>query len=355
MKKTLDILLTAIILILAGCQDKPSLDPVTGPSESYPIQFGISADLEVESKSALIEGDIFDENGNLVKEGNYKDFGFIALSNLTVDANSDRQPSIFGANGTEVKYVSNAWTYSPLRFWQIGTYNFAGVMPSSIFNATHNHTATTQPGTSIASLTETTDGSQLTLNFGPNGFNLAETQTDLMVAFSSQTVQSSASAGRVDFDFTHQLALINIEVQIGDSPTDIVVNNINIYGNRQVATVATFVNISSGNDATIIAEWALGSRTTADNCYHQVTGTKIENLLVFPESDSDILTVAVSYTESYGTSTFFKTKYGEIDINWQAGKIYTYKTILTSDSIVFGAPTVSDWSNGGAADDIPQM
>jgi hypothetical protein len=70
MKRTLNILMTTL-LILTGCQDKPSLDLVPGPSETYPIQFGISADLEVESKAVI------DKN-------NVTEFSFVALGNLTV-------------------------------------------------------------------------------------------------------------------------------------------------------------------------------------------------------------------------------------------------------------------------------
>jgi hypothetical protein len=194
---------------------------------------------------------------------------------------------------------------------------------------------------------------QLTLNFGANGFNLASSQTDLMVAFTPKKVVKVSETTDVLLNFSHQLALVNIDVQTGIGPMDIVVNNIKIYGNHKIATAATFSNTGSGNDTTIAAEWTLGSRTTETGYYHQVDDAKIENLLVFPESSE--ISVAVTYTESYGSSSFSKTKYGTIDINWQAGKIYTYKTVLTSESIVFDVPTVTDWANAGKADDIPEM
>ena len=313
----------------------------------------------MESKAALIEGDTFDENGNLVKEGNYKDFGFIALSNLTVDANSDRQPSIFGANGTEVKYVSNAWTYSPLRFWQTGTYNFAGVMPSSIFNATHNHTATTQPGTGIASLTETTDGSQLTLNFGPNGFNLAETQTDLMVAFDSQTVQNASSATPVDFNFAHQLALVTIEGVYKESAGKIRVDKIEVYGNT-AKTAGNMVFTHDGSE--INASYSLDSQsvTDVDNVYQTIEGAWelapsststniVSSLLVFPEECD--FSIVVTYTDRYGDKDGVqKTKSATLPSNWERGKRYTYTFNVNLDHISFGEPTVTDWVSGGNVD-----
>ena len=344
MKRTLNILMTTL-LILTGCQDKPSLDPVPGPSETYPIQFGISADLEVESKATLIEGDTFDENGSLVKKGNYEDFGFIALGGLTVEPG---KYSVFEAN-TVVSHGTHGWTYSPIRFWQPGSYVFAGVMPSPSTEAESSYKYT-------ASIDEN-NHNKITLTFGGNGFDLASNPHDLMVAFTTpKEVVKVSEATDVLLNFSHQLALVNIEVQTGSTPMDIVVNNIKIYGNHKIATAATFSNTDSGNDTTIAAEWTLDSKTTDTDYYHRVKdANKIENLLVFPEYGSDKLSVAITYKESYGSSSFSKTKYGTIDINWQAGKIYTYKTVLTSESIVFGVPTVTDWDNAGDADDIPGM
>ena len=322
MKRTTNILLhLTLTLLMTGCGGHSPIEPDPVGAEGRPIQFGITSHLEVESK-AVIDGE------------NYKNHSFTALGNLTVD--EVQQTDLFGTTGATVLYddATTAWTYSPLRYWQTGSYFFAGVMPSEA---------------GAASFTET---NELTLTFASGGFNLAEAQADLMVAFDSQDVQSTSAARQVDFDFQHQLALLNIEVQIADSPLGIVINNIKIYGNHKIATAAKF---TTNDDDQITAAWTLGSITTATGPYHQVDGTKIENLLVFPESGSDKLTVAVTYTEIYGTSTFDKTKCGEIDINWQAGKVYTYKTNLTSESIVFGTPTVTDWSNGGAADNIPQM
>lgn len=331
------ILLTLQICVLTSCTHKE--EPFSA-SDTPMIEFSIMNEFAVESKG-------------IIDDTNYQQFGFIAFGACSLE--SWENDDLFGANGTEVKYTSQAgWNYSPMCYWQKGSYDFAGVMPSSLFNATHNHTITTQPGTYTASLTETENGSQLTLNFGTNGFDLAETQTDLMVAFDSQTVHSASSANLVEFAFDHQLAMLNIEV-LTNGPMKIEINSIKIYGNPKIATSATF---TAGNNA-ITSEWTLGPVTTAESYFHLVNnGSKIESLLVFPKqrnSTDENLTVAVEYTESYGTSNFSKTKYGEININWRAGKIYTYKTNLTSESIVFGAPTVTDWSDGGAADSIPQM
>lgn len=320
MKKTLDILLTAIILILAGCQDKPSLDPVTGPSESHPIQFGISADLEVESKSVI-------DNDNVT------DYGFLAFGNLTVDG--VQQTDLFGPTGATVLYDDEAedWTYSPLRYWQTGSYEFAAVMP---------YLTAFTPSFSA--------DNQLTLDFGTNGFNLAANQADLMVAFDSQTVQNASSATPVDFNFAHQLALLTIEGASKDpNTTGIQVDAIKVYGN----SARTDGNmVFTNNQGTIIPAFTVsGSKTNSDEPFktfladdeagealtHDWTlvapttdGTPvydvlIPELIVFPETCS--FTIVVSYTENGSP----KTMTGTLPATWEAGKKYTYRFHLASD------------------------
>ena len=221
------------LLILTGCQDKPSLDPVPGPSETYPIQFGISADLDVESKTVI-------DNSNVTG------FSFFALGNLTVDG--EQQTNLFGENGSIVSYGTDSWSYSPLRYWQPGSYEFAAVMPF------------------IAGYTPSFSASnQLTLNFGTNGFNLASSQADLMVAFDSRTVQSASAATPVDFNFDHQLALVTIEGASKDPNTNgIQVTGIKVFGNSaKTSGNMTFAN----NQGTVSATYTLTGATTSSSPY----------------------------------------------------------------------------------------
>ena len=150
-----------------GCGGHSPIDPDPVRPGLYPIDFGISADLEVESKTVI-------DNSNVT------DFSFVALGNLIVDG--EQQTNLFDNNRAHVSYQNDAWTYSPLRYWQPGSYEFAAVMPF------------------IAGYTPSFSASnQLTLNFGANGFNLASSQADLMVAFDSRTVQSASAATPVNF------------------------------------------------------------------------------------------------------------------------------------------------------------
>ena len=305
------------LLILTGCQDKPSLDPVPGPSETYPIQFGISADLDVESKTVI-------DNSNVTG------FSFFALGNLTVDG--EQQTNLFGENGSIVSYGTDSWSYSPLRYWQPGSYEFAAVMPF------------------IAGYTPSFSASnQLTLNFGTNGFNLASSQADLMVAFDSRTVQSASAATPVDFNFDHQLALVTIEGASKDPNTNgIQVTGIKVFGNSaKTSGNMTFAN----NQGTVSATYTLTGATTSSSPYKtflaadeaglQATddwtlvapaadGTPvydvlIPELIVFPETCE--FTIVVNYTEGGNP----KTMTGTLPATWEAGKKYTYRFHLASD------------------------
>ena len=315
MKRTLNILMTTL-LILTGCQDKPSLDPVPGPSETYPIQFGISADLDVESKAVI-------DNSNVTG------FSFFALGNLTVDG--EQQTNLFGENGAIVSYGTDSWTYSPLRYWQPGSYEFAAVMPF------------------IAGYTPSFSASnQLTLNFA-NGFNLASSQTDLMVAFNSRTVQS-VSAALVNFNFDHQFALVTMEGASKDPSTEgIKVTGIKVFGNsaktsgnmtftdNQETVSATYTLTGATNSSspykTFLAADEAGTQTTDDWTLvaHAADGTPvydvlIPELIVFPETCT--FTIVVNYTDENDNP---KTMTGTLPATWEAGKKYTYRFHLASD------------------------
>ncbi len=281
----------------------------------YPIDFGISADLEVESKTVI-------DNSNVTG------FSFVALGNLTVDG--EQQTNLFGDDGANVFYENDAWTYSPLRYWQPGSYEFAAVMPLMGYIPSFNAS------------------NQLTLNFA-NGFNLASSQTDLMVAFDSRTVQSASAAEPVNFSFEHQLALVTIEGASKDPNTNgIKVTGIKVFGNSaKTSGNMTFAN----SQGTVSATYTLTGATTSSSPYKtflaadeagpQTTddwtlvapaadGTPvydvlIPELIVFPETCE--FTIVVNYTEGGNP----KTMTGTLSATWEAGKKYTYRFHLASD------------------------
>lgn len=283
-----------------------------------PIKFGISSDLSVESKT-------------VIDESNYTSHGFMVQAGLTVGA--WKTNTVF-ETGTEVTYGTDGWGYSPARYWQTGSYVFAGAMPSSA-------------GFSV-SLDEATHKT-LTLDFGTGGYNLAEGQHDLMVGFRTVDVQSTASTSQVDFTFAHQLALVVIEGASKDpNTTGIQVTDIKVFGNSAKTTGNM---VFTNNQGTISSTYTLTGTTNAASPYKTFSaideaGTAtthdwnlvaptadgspvydvlIPELIVFPETCT--FAIVVNYTEN-GNS---KTMTGTLPASWEAGKRYTYRFHLASD------------------------
>lgn len=330
MKRIIDIIILTSVLILSGCKDVSSVDPQIGASDSWPIEFGISSDLSVESKAAI-------------DETNYTAAGFTAFGFFTEPGATSGNP-VFQDN-TVVTYSTDAWSYTPLRYWQPGSYVFAGVMPSG-YSATFD------------------SSNKLTLNFGEDGFNLAETQTDLLVAFDKETVTSVKDAGPVDFVFTHQLALVTIEGRSKDPDTQgITVQEIVVYGNSK-KTTGDIVFTYNATSHIFTSAYTLGELSTAKDVYKTIsrpgnlTGAEATadwnltytdkydvlepGLLVFPQKcDFSIL---VKYQEGGKDMTMT----GTLPATWEAGKKYTYRFSLAAD-ISFSF-TVEDWTSVDVSD-----
>lgn len=336
MKRIIDIIILTSVLILSGCKDVSSVDSQIGASDSWPIEFGISSDLSVESKAAI-------------DESNYTDFGFNPYGILTALGETSER-SVF-AEGTVVTYSTDAWSYSPLRYWQPGSYAFAGVMPLG-YNATF-------------------EANKLTLNFD-EGFDLAAAQTDILVAFDNETVTSASAAGPVDFDFAHQLALVTIEGTSKDPSTPeggIAVNEITVYGNSKETTgdiVFTYTPPAEGTVAAITSDYELGDKSIATAPYKEIkrptdlTGAAatadwqltyaatpaydvlVPELLVFPQTCE--FSIVVKYTK--GGNPMEIT--GKLPANWEAGKKYTYRFSLAAD-ISFSF-TVKEWGSVDVSD-----
>lgn len=335
MKRTTDILILTAVLILTGCKGVSSLEPETGTSAPRPIEFGISSDFSVESKA-------------LISNANVKEYTFTAYGNLTVDGT--QQTGLFGNNGTVVQWDATAnsnagaWSYSPARYWQPGSFTFAGVMPS-IDGMTASLSAT----------------NALTLNFGTDGYNLATGQHDLMVDFQNATVQSPSFAQAVTFAFKHQLAQVVIEGASADPATEgIRVEEIIVYGNSAKTDgnmVFTYngssfsadydvTGTTDANDpfmtaqrpddtsnATEDSDWLLVAPSGTGKVYDVL----VPGILVFPETCS--FKILVTYTENGNT----KRMTGTLPATWEAGKKYIYRFNLAAD-ISFSVKVV-EWGD----------
>lgn len=345
MNRTQYIFLTALLLLLTGCGKHPMPEFEGENQGNRPIEFGISSDLSVESKTVI------DEN-------NYTSHRFMVQAGLTVD--SWKTNAVFGTdetnepNGIEVTYKNGDWGYSPARYWQTGSYVFAGAMPSSA-------------GFSV-SLDEATHKT-LTLDFGDGGYDLRAGQDDIMVGFRTVDVQSTASTSQVDFTFAHQLALVVIEGASKDSNTQgIQVDEITVYGNS--ASTVGDISFTYGTSG-ITADYELvEEKTSKDNVYKTIVrpddlsnaedtedwqlvapgvdgpvyDVLVPELIVFPEACT--FNIVVKYTEGANQ----KIMKGVLSANWAPGKKYTCKFNLASD-ISFSVE-VADWGDPEPVGDV---
>lgn len=329
-------ILLITILILSGCKEQASYDPESGLSQKHPIEFGVSGSLSVESKAPITSG-----------------ADFIAFGDMTIGTSA--AVSVFGDAGQQVEYSNGSWAYSPLRYWQVGSYFFAGVMPAT-------HPATSAAFYTASLSTNEQGNKQITLDFGEGGYNLAEIQADLMAAFHSVNVTSLSNPASVDFDFNHQLAWVVIEGASLDSSLDsdgITIEEVKVYGNRPSTTGDIVFTYNAG---TVTVDQTLADPTTAENVYKTFTpvagaaanqdwhlsaagsyDTIVPALLVFPEQCK--FTIVVRYIEK----GIEKTKVGTLSVNWEAGKKYTYKFHLATD-ITFSV-SVSGWGDPVAVPD----
>lgn len=332
MKRITDILILTSALILTGCKGISSIEPENGASDIRPIGFSISSDLSVESKA-------------VIDNTNYTDNGFTALGMLTV--NNEEGSPVFAQNTVVTYSTTSGWTYSPLRFWQPGSYVFAGVMPGSGYNATFDA------------------DNKLTLTFADGGFDLAGTQTDLMVAFDTETVSSASAAGPVEFEFAHQMSLVIIEGASKDPNTPgITVDEIQVYGNSKKTDGNMVFTYDPANNA-FTPSYTLGALSTGTDVYKTIQRPEdltdavatadwqlaystttydvlVPDLLVFPQECD--FTIVVSYTE--GKSQ--KTMTGTLAAEWEAGMKYTYRFSLAKD-ITFMVE-VDEWDPAEVSD-----
>ena len=318
MKRTASILLVTL-LVLTGCKDNSSYVPESGLNENHPIEFGVSGSLSVESKAPITSG-----------------ADFIAFGDMTIGTSA--AVSVFGEAGQQVAYSDGAYAYSPVRYWQVASYSFGGVMPAGDF-----YTA------SFSSSDQT-----ITLDFGEGlGYNLAEHQADLMAAFDAVDVQSLSNPAPVDFDFDHQLACVVIEAasrNTGLSNEGLQISELKIYGNSP-STEGDIVFTNNAGEVSVTQ--TLSDKTDTDNPYKTLTdgwqlvkpgadgtpvyATLVPQLLVFPEECT--FYIEVKYTEN-GTP---KTRVGSLAADWEAGKKYTYKLHIATD--ISFTVSVSGWGD----------
>ena len=341
-------LLVMVVCTLSSCHKKADPEHV---HEACPIV--LSADVEWPSdvKSGVIGG-VSDLAGD----------GFVVWATFGQSSSSSVRNDVFGHGGTKAYHPD--WTYSPQRFWYQGSYLFASALPASAFNAEYAMHGDSNVSNGINGSLGTDGTLSLT------DFNLKASQADLMVAFDmvDNSSDTRTESDKVSLQFEHQLSMINFKANYDPNSQSVIqIDQLTLYGNSSTASV-TFTYDDRGTsgevDDRILSDWTLGGVTTASDPYRRVTRPSgeswtasgqllMKDVLVFPEECE--FTLVVDYTESYGGASAQARQSAAIDVDWDAGKVYTYDFTLSSKNIIFSAPTVTPWVSGGAADDIPSM
>lgn len=325
------------MVALASCQGEDIPGTQIPEEDGMPIEFsGIQAWLETKA----------DETETL--PDNFTSFKVWASRTIKVNNADQTNYNVFSSAGTEVTKSEDAWIYSPVRYWQPGSYNFYAVSPADL--ATGNLSA---------------DG--LTLSFGNNGWDLSSNQTDLLLATIPDVTgrfNTDNTPAPVKLTFNHMLSKISFKARNAESRNiAIAVTGIKIYGNSKTATG---VNGKYEND-TFCLTWALENQTKKSSSFKEHTHIQAVSLpktmnnsqyeyaeicsgfMVFPEEKCN-LTIEVTLTQTFGdvtggTTTMTKTATIE-KVSWYPGYVYDYKLTVTADTIALdNEPDVTPWDN----------
>lgn len=339
-KHNIAVALFGLLLIVVSCQreDIPKAD-----SENMPIEFsGVTAWLDTKADG--------ESTTSVLPSGNFK-----------VWAHNSSNYSVFGTSGTVVSTsdAGSTWTYSPVRYWKPGTYNFYAVSPDN-------------------KATGTLSEEGLKLSF-EGGWDLASEQTPTDLLLATQTVDGSTQVnkdggpGKVSLTFNHMLSQISFSARNADQTdgVELAVTGVKIYGNSSAAleltgTVGTnggfntawrldntakttqalpFENHSVSPAKTLTKDKTVSQETTT----YSYTGI-LPRTLVFPETCN--LTVEVTFNQMKDGITSPATKSATINgASWQPGYNYDYKLTVTADAIKIDSdPDVTLWGEGGSAD-----
>jgi hypothetical protein len=311
--------LMGLLLILVSCHREELPDSNITSESGYPIEFS-GMEGRLDSKA----------DGDLPSD----------FTGFHVWAQNGSNSSVFGVNGTAVNTSDEGttWTYSPVRYWQAGTYNFYAVAPQGIATGSLANGA-------------------LALTFGSEGLSLSS-QTDLMLATASNVTgrfNTDEKPEAVDLEFNHMMSKVSFSARNADANnTAITVTSVSISGNHKTASGYSTAGNGSWSwksDDTAVSQTlaVANSNGVILSTIAQTAITPSDGVLVFPEDCN--LSVIVTFSQEKGDLTASTTKTATIPCSWQPGYKYVYKLTVTADAIkIDSEPAVTPWGTGGSAD-----
>lgn len=329
-QKSIAAALFGLLLIVVSCQ-RENL-PASGSEfdNETPIEFsGVTATLNT-------KGDEGTNSSTLPADFKY----------FKVWAQNGTNNAVFGSDGTAVTRTDadSPWTYSPVRYWKTGTYNFYAVAPES-------------------KATGSLDNSGLTLSF-TGGWNLSaeSTQTDLLFArttvIGANQVNKAGGPDKVNLTFDHKLSRISFSARnAAATGITLSVTKVKVYGLNKTAES---VLINASGDTT----WELETTSTADSPFKTVshetavalaTGNSVVDgttvyeyteicspFMVFPETGNFV--VEVTYNQTIGNTTTSATETATISTARVTGFEYNFKLKATENGITIDdEPSVKPW------------
>ena len=336
--KNIHIILTTLLgamIALASCHREELPHNETPEEIGAPISFStIQASFDTKG----VDGESNEDEGTESTTPKITSFHVWASRNVT---NND----IFGAGGTTVTFgKNNTWTYTPVRYWLTGTYNFAAVSPISISDN--------------ISLSGSIDNGELELTFGTSGsnWNVVSDPTDLLIAEAASVTGrvNSTSPQSVRFTFKHLLSQIYFEAKNADaSASPIEVTKVEISGNNKVASELKYDMLATGSkiswtcidDGTASQDISLSAATTLGGSYVPVTP-----IVMVLSKDCDLL-VKVTIKDKNNSSSEVVKSATIKNTDWLPGNRYKYYISVSPDKILFDKVTVQEWATGIVEDE----
>ena len=344
-----------MLVAIAACTKtdiKPNDDLANGlnPSSGAPIAF-VSQDAFTKA-----EGDTDPEAFMAIRAGGFKVWSWFK---------GTTEGPMFGENGTDVKddnYVADLpegqtqpdpnWTYSPLRYWLNGTYDFAAVYPSTV-SGTYKADNNSTPVLTVKDFDVTN-------------------QDDLLVAFNTGVDGGKGNANNpVNLTFQHALSNIQLHLTLakddffepteGGGERQVGYAFVSLVGFNKISTVGNLTasgpdkenfNWSSNASGEIyISHSENPIPVTLDD---QTNFLGDDGLLVLPQSlensNGELYMQVIIYP--LGEADQFITKTFTVPLNtgvktWEPNTRYIYKGVVTQELVIeFSVVKVNDWEEG---------
>ena len=226
-------------------------------------------------------------------------------------------------NNETVSYNGTAWTYTGGdRYWVFDkTYDFYAVYPTTVDAEVE------------------TDGT-ITIN------NFNSSDIDLMTADNTGIKYAEgATTEAVSFTFRHELARVNIVVQV-DPEVEVTNLSATLEGYDSKGTLTRPKNGT--------ATWTGTVTDTKDETYNSIQANSSQDLfgdlLLIPQSTEDI-TLTLNLTRD-DSPVEYTAHFDESVTAWSAGQAYRYVLHIRVDAITFSNFTTDEWGETHTGGDI---